>query len=248
MKIRKDMLVYPCIARTQSACSRTTRAAGITSWQVGPRAPLRRSSAVGSGCTRASPVNQHRCSRRGPCAEPPLWDAPRPGSPLCWHSLAFPRDPFLRDVADTASGFRRSGFCLPDFGTFSSWNQTRASLPWNAAPPRSRRLRTVNRPSAGGCTVGQPAGGRTRRWGDGRGTGFPRWSNVAPRSVCMQPSGNRRAGAPSVVDQSRTREHRWGQWPCTLAGTRHAAPATRSIRGRAERARRAQTPHQQNRS
>jgi len=140
-----------------------------------------------------------------------------------WHPLAFPRDPFLRDVADTASGLRRSGFCLPDFGAFSSWNQTRAYRPWNAAPPRSRLLRTVNRPSAGGCTVGQPAGGSTRRWGDGRGTGFPRWSNVAPRSVCMQLSGNRRAGAPSVVEHSRTRAYRWGQWPCTLAGTRHTA-------------------------
>jgi hypothetical protein len=39
----------------------------------------------------------------------------------------------------------------------------------------------------------------------------------------MQPSGNRRAGAPSVVDQSRTRAYLWGQRPCTLAGTRHAA-------------------------
>jgi hypothetical protein len=80
-----------CIARIQSACSRTTRAAGITSWQAGPRTPLRRSSAVGSGCTRAYPVNQHRCSRRGPCAEPPLWDAPRPGSLLAgirWLFLA----------------------------------------------------------------------------------------------------------------------------------------------------------------
>jgi len=51
----------------------------------------RRSSAVGSGCTRAYPVNQRGCSRRGPCAEPPLWDAPRPGSPYAgtrWLFLA----------------------------------------------------------------------------------------------------------------------------------------------------------------
>jgi hypothetical protein len=136
-------------------------------------------------------VNQRGCSRRSRALN--LLSGMHPVPARCWlASVGFSSRPFLRDAANPASGLRRSGFCLPDFGTFSSWNQTRAYRPWNAAPPRSQLLHTGNRPSAGGCTVGQPAGESTRRWGDGRGTGFPRWSSVAPRSACMQPSGNRK--------------------------------------------------------
>jgi hypothetical protein len=208
----------------------------------------RRSSAVGSGCTRASPVNQRGCSRRGPCAEPPLWDAPRPGSLLAgirWLFLATlfcemwltPSAAFV----GRASAYQTSARSVHGTRHEHRYPGTQLHLGHDCCALLIVRALAV-------AAVGQPAGGSTRRWGDGRGIGFPRWSNVAPRSVCMQPSGNRRAGAPSVVDQAHTRAYLWGQRPCTLAGTRHAAPATRSIQRTAERARRAQTPHQQNRS
>jgi hypothetical protein len=237
-----------CIARTQSACSRTTRADQGQPWQAGPHAPLRRSSAVGSGCTRASPVNQRGCSRRGPCAEPPLWDAPRPGSLLAGIRWLFLATLFCEMWLTPSAAF--VGRASADQTSARSVHGTRHEHRYPGTQLHLGHdccaLAIVRALAV--AAVGQPAGGSTRRWGDGRGTGFPRWSNVAPRSVCMQLSGNRRAGAPSVVEHSRTRAYLWGQRPCTLAGTRHAAPATSSIQRTAERARRAQTPHQQNRS